>query len=765
MLIMIMVTAAAGVCAAAELPAPDNGPEAIRRIERRWRRIERCDDRMGCRDLFGASLLAAALDRWPEKVEHAMGLAEQMQDRDAGSRTYGNFKWYWGAEKPIDRNAVEFCMHKGVLIWKLYRDRLTATAAERLERLMAYSVAGILRHRVRDSYTNIFLMKTFNCIALGEALGREELADFGYRLLDRWLMYTAENGIHEYISPTYYGVDLDCLGLIARFAGRAAGREKAAAGLRMLWTDIAANYWPPCRRLCGAHSRDYDYLTGRGYLDHHLAAAGFGGVDRHVSYFTRLAAWDPPREIRDLSRRLPRTVRQRWGAGPGQRAVNYVCRDFSIGSSGAAYGPMDKPLTINFTGGPRQVMVNFFMDARGDPYGKKKFARRSGHRKVLHVKPFIASVQRGPEVLLLAAAKPPFRYIPAPTCLRSHLVVPLDATVWIEDKKLASDDTAALKPGQNVFLKYNTAGAGIRFLHASAGGGTSAALRLVSDGKQYGARRLTAVHTEQEPQGRHGTVLWIRAAGGLDAAAFATFREQFRSARHTVETDGDRIRAEAEGLEEKMVLAANLAARRTTAIAGAEPGAEATLLAIDGRDHGREILSEIDCVGRYLRMLADSVDETKTVGRAGEIVEAESAAMIVPTFRTEKDPQARGGRFAWVPPSGQCGGPSAVARLVWPLEVPKAGNYRLYARVIAPDGEHDSFFVRIRQAGRDALPVTDWHTGRCHEWEWTRLKTGKKGTSVTLEEGTAVLEIRCREAGTKLDALLLTDGPNGPAGL
>jgi hypothetical protein len=33
-------------------------------------------------------------------------------------------------------------------------------------------VEGIARHGVGEGYTNIFLMKTWNCIAIGEATGR-----------------------------------------------------------------------------------------------------------------------------------------------------------------------------------------------------------------------------------------------------------------------------------------------------------------------------------------------------------------------------------------------------------------------------------------------------------------------------------------------------------------------------------------------------------------------------------------------------------------
>jgi len=61
--------------------------------------------------------------------------------------------------------------------------------------LIDFSVEGIARHRVRVSYTNIYLMKIWNCIALGESTGRAELAAHGYAMLDRRLLYTAQYGV------------------------------------------------------------------------------------------------------------------------------------------------------------------------------------------------------------------------------------------------------------------------------------------------------------------------------------------------------------------------------------------------------------------------------------------------------------------------------------------------------------------------------------------------------------------------------------------
>jgi len=745
--------------------------EMANRLEREWHQIERLPARMSVRGLFGFALEAAAVGWHPERIARVLALAEQAQDRDEESTTFGNFKWYWGAEKPEDRNAVEFCMQKGVLIWMLYKDRLTPEGVERLERLMRFSIEGIRRHRVPESYTNIFLMKAWNCVALGEALGRADVAEEGYQMLERWLLYTWENGIREYLSPTYYGTDLESLGPIARFAKREEGRRAAEAALRLFWCDIAANWFRPCQRLGGAHSRDYDYVTGHGHLDRQLRAEGWirDSGPSVSSAFLELSKWTMPRELREsITRTVPRVVHQRWGDEPWARATHYVGRRFSIGSAGACYGPMDKTLTVNLAGGPRMPVVNFLMDARGDPYGRLRRTMRSGHRKAHHLTPFLMSVQRGAEVLLLASIDPAWRafrrYAPEPSCLLSHVVIPANVAVWMGDSAAqlpGTGDRTDVPRGEAVFLRFQDVAVGIRFVLALDGKGRPAPVVLANDGK-YGAMRLTCTHSAKEPEGSATVAVWVRAAEGLDEAAFAAFRRGFAGAAVETKVDGDRIEVSVPGAESKLRLAANVETRERLACEGAEPGAEDRLLAVNGRDLGREILGDVGPIARYRRLVAVAEKGAPGAPRAEEIIEAEAAGMMVPPFRVGEHKSASGGKFIWVPGAPGAKGRSRVARAVWAVNVPKAGKYHLWARVLAPTPEDDSFVVRIHQAGRVVLPRSDWHTGLHKEWEWVPVRVGRarRSPSIHLKAGAAVIEFYCREDGTRLDALYLTADPD-----
>ncbi|MBN2449062.1 MAG: hypothetical protein JXR77_01655 [Lentisphaeria bacterium] len=920
-------------------------------LERRWESFQDPSPQMGVRSLFEFALESAEADHGLERLGGALERAERMQDRDPESRTYGNFRWYWGAERPEDLNAVEFSMQDAALLWMRHRERLPEDALERLERLISFAVEGIRRHNVRESYTNIFLMKTWNCIALGEQTERPELAREGYAMLDAWLLYTWEHGVHEYLSPTYYGTDLDSLLLIAAFSRDSRARSQAETALRLFWTDIAANWFEPCLRLGGAHSRDYDYVTGHGYLDHHLRFAGWlePHADAAPLRFAALTGWRPPGELRTLAvERLPRMVRQRWGAGAGERAAQYVGRSVSLGSAGASYAdPMDKTLTVHFAGGPGMPVVSFLMDARNDPYGRLRNPVGGGHSKALHLTPFLMSVQREREALLLAAISPGDRGFqrpaPDPVCLLSHVVLPREGVaLWVGDEPVAagieagpaeslpgaevrellrdtglgavspwrrlwtsrfdaatpgrafeieravhiespfrverdarasggrfvwkpgapgevgpgggraliplqvpeagsyyllarilsptpSEDSfqlrirkgtrdllplsdwhtgvhadwtwqaVCLSPGEPtaielpagtallellcredgtkidrilltdrrrtarpvpldrpVFARHGDAAAGFRIVHAADMRGGPATVELRTDVAASDAMTLTVIHAAGKPEsGRASVALWTRVAESLDEAGFARFRSEFAQASASAAFDGTTLEVTAQGIHAPLRLRANLETYDRQVCAGEEPGAAEALLAVDGRDLGREILAAVDPIAAY-RELLESLD-SGNIGRPDQPFEAEDAAFLLWPFQKGADPAASGGAFVWQPGEPGLGGGSSGARALIPFLLPAPGPYYLWARVQAPTPDDDSFRIRIRQGADERVPASDWHTGVHTAWEWVPAELGaEKQRALDLPEGLVLIEILCREDGTKIDQIWLT---------
>jgi hypothetical protein len=254
--------------------------------------------------------------------------------------------------------------------------------------------------------------------------------------------------------------------------------------------------------------------------------------------------------------------------------------------------------------------------------------------------------------------------------------------------------------------------------------------------------------------------VWVRAAEGLDEAGFAAFRQGFgRAAEARVEGHG--VEVAVDGLRGRLRLVADVAAGERLAVEGGEPGSEGALLAVNGRDVGREILGEVGVVARYQRLLDAAAAGAAGAPKAGEPFEAEAAALVVPPFRIDADAAASGGKFLWMPgePGGRSG--SGVARAAWLVHVPAAGEYRLWARVRTPTPEDDSFFVRVEQAGREAVPTTAWHTGQHQGWAWSPVAAGveRRPLAARLNPGVAVVEFRCREDGARLDRLVLTADP------
>ncbi|MCC7492794.1 MAG: right-handed parallel beta-helix repeat-containing protein [Fimbriimonadaceae bacterium] len=83
------------------------------------------------------------------------------------------------------------------------------------------------------------------------------------------------------------------------------------------------------------------------------------------------------------------------------------------------------------------------------------------------------------------------------------------------------------------------------------------------------------------------------------------------------------------------------------------------------------------------------------------------------------------------------------------LNIPQAGQWSVYGWVQAPTEGNNSFWAQVG----DAAPAV-WHLAADPQWRWQPLFTNR-----ALPAGPLRLRVRCREAGTLLGALLLTDDP------
>ena len=144
--------------------------------------------------------------------------------------------------------------------------------------------------------------------------------------------------------------------------------------------------------------------------------------------------------------------------------------------------------------------------------------------------------------------------------------------------------------------------------------------------------------------------------------------------------------------------------------------------------------------------------------------EAETGVVVAP-MATGVDPTASAETFVWLPDTDSINDDGSVSVS---FDVPQAGTYALWARVMAPSSSTDSFYVSENGADRDV-----WHVlyggEQSSTWTWDRVSAQGAGTALSpekdprlfvLEAGVQEILFGGRERGAKLDRLVLTQDPD-----
>jgi hypothetical protein len=140
-------------------------------------------------------------------------------------------------------------------------------------------------------------------------------------------------------------------------------------------------------------------------------------------------------------------------------------------------------------------------------------------------------------------------------------------------------------------------------------------------------------------------------------------------------------------------------------------------------------------------------------------LEAEEGELFHP-MEEALDDNASSGSYIWVPSgNGNLYSPSPEAGYAeYTFNVPTAGTYIIWGRVISNNLADDSFFVSI-----DGGEYIEWHTqlGGVETWIWDQVRNGPVDDDqllfLELEAGEHSLIIKQREDGTKIDRLLITN--------
>lgn len=529
-------------------------------LNSQWQGLQKNIPTTSVRDCF--LFLLDALDTRSFTDEQLIRTIEQVKTRvitDSTKPSFGNMYWGWtetGGDVG-DGNNVEFCVQYGILIKILFNDRLTNASRAALDDLFMKALVGVRRQPVRISYTNIYLMRVWNLIALGETYQLPVVVEEGRKAFDIWLKHVANYGNREYDSPTYSGVDLESLLLLSRFTSDVAIRQKAKDALQFFLTDIAAHYNEQGGYLAGAHSRDYNRVFGKDLLEARYMNPLLGGDNRndqlfHQVCFSILKARGLDTEQLKLMRKNDKFILQRWDSLGHTYAFDYHGKKFSIGSSNQYYSPDDKSFIVYLHSPRIPAMPNivYVSEGRDDHYGTwgstgmgekmkhlmpRGYPANGGWNKTRHLMPFQQVVQNRNEFVMLVSGDKDHNAIR--DYLNSTIILPdYFDELWMGDSRInkpAVGQHVAMNSTNTFFARFEDVAIAIRVLWDNAAGNRFAlhndGFRFASNREDFKLKHNAALRlTLQHPEGKKlGIAMWWKVQEGIKGDQdFAAFRGQ-----------------------------------------------------------------------------------------------------------------------------------------------------------------------------------------------------------------------------------------------
>lgn len=420
---------------------------------------------------------------------------------------------------------------------------------------------------VAEWYSNIYIMRVWNMIAFGENLSKSrtwgashnltpaQIAQKGYAMLDTFYNRTRATGIHEHNSPTYTGVQAECIGYLAKYTKDAAAKAKAIALKDYISAMIFANYFVPGKVSSGSMSRCYYRGSSGGKIDQ---LAGGLILGQGMYWYNRLAAWTPSNLDRSISQTYPRLVAYTFGPEMDQdesgkeiyamNAINYVDRKFSISSAGHHYtgNGTEKSLSVVVAGDAHRSIINYshFMEGRKDPFGRIPY--NGGHVWTCFRDAYARSQHENEFVALHAGNGTDQPGGCSNLC--SHIIVPgtyVDE-MWVGNQKVknwfAMEDnqvplTAAT--GMTYFSRIEDIVVSVRYLFTFGTDGQSKIPALTYDATNsnyvYGtALRVTTTLKDSRPTADElgGVVMWWRVDKDINTdEKFAALRNKIINAK------------------------------------------------------------------------------------------------------------------------------------------------------------------------------------------------------------------------------------------
>jgi len=609
------------------IPTVSNPVIRMENLQQQWKALHQSPPRLGVRDCF--LFLLDALDTKflkPEEVLWTIDLVKTRIIADSTKPSFGNMYWGWtetGGDVG-DGNNVEFCVQYGILIKLLFNDRLSPEARTSLDDLFAQTLVGIRRQPVRISYTNIYLMRCWNFIALGQAYNNASVVEEGRKSFDIWLKHVANYGNREYDSPTYSGVDIESLLLLVQFAKDADIHQKASDALDFFLTDLAAHYNPLGGYLAGAHSRDYNRVFGRDLLEEKYINPLLGRENKNNQLFNQICySILKERGLSSFQKQIMekpnRFIEQRWDSLPHTYTTDFHGKKFSIASSSQYYSPDDKSFVmyLNSKRIPEMPNIVYVMEGRNDHYGtwgatgmgdKMKhlmppnYPANGGWGKTRHLMPFMQASQNKNEFVMLVSGDKDHNCINE--YVNSTVILPnYFDQLWFGNTRImqrAVGTEIPLDSTNTFFAKFEDVAIAIKIMYSNADNGERAT--LYNDGFKYNANReafnlvnnealrLTLKHPNN---GKANIVMWWKAAEGIDTdAKFQAFRNSVLDAPISVTETNGIVDVSVQTTSGKLGLKADLKKKLRLDYYNPTPLNRNLLFSVDGVDMGKKIMGK-----------------------------------------------------------------------------------------------------------------------------------------------------------------------------
>jgi hypothetical protein len=603
-------------------------PEArVALLKQQWDLMQQSTPKLGVRDCF--LFILDAMDTKLYNQKDIEWLLDKMATRvitDPKDINYGNIYWNWvnpknGAE---DNNNVEFCVQYGILIKLLYDDQLSDASRKTLDTIFEYALAGISNANVRVSYTNIYLMRIWNLIALGQVYKKPQVVEQGRTYLNLFIKHIANYGNREYDSPTYGGVDLESLLLLSQFAQDKDIQNKTADLLNLFLTDFCSHYNPLGGFLGGAHSRDYNRAFARDlleekYLNPLLGKANNNNQLFHQICYTRLHELGLSSQQKELMYRKNKFIIQKWDSFPNAYATDYIGKKVSIASANQTYSPDDKTFVIYLSSKkvPEMANITYVMEGRDDHYGQwaskgwgdkylslqpSNYPLNGGWGKTRHLMPFMQVAQNKNEFVMLVSGQKDHNSIK--DYLNSTILLPnVFDEIWVGNKKVnisTVGNSIGLDHTKTFFTKFEDVVVAFRILYEDASKNESA--NIINDGFEYNSSRekfsltnnkvirMTLKHSNN---GNATIAMWWKTIEGIKTdAAFAKFRASVLDAPTEVINKAGILDIAVMTSQGKLGVKADLNLKKRLAYYNPNPLPDNFLFNVDGFDIGKKIMQK-----------------------------------------------------------------------------------------------------------------------------------------------------------------------------